>query len=330
MEKRDLAALIRKRLAGRTTPQENEHLEKVWQQAQEDESYLQSLPESEREALQASMYQHVWQAIRKHETQPAPLPAPLPEKIPVPARVLPLRSFPYRAVAASVALLLILGFFAHRLLTQSQWQVAQTDFGKKREIVLPDESVVILNGHSSIRYATHWDSQQPREVWLEGEAYFSVQHTRSHQKFIVHTPDQLKIEVLGTKFNVLNRRGDTKVVLQEGKVQVSDASKNYVMHPGEMISYVAKQARLIPSTINPKPVVSWKDKVRLFHDETLQSIFEELEDSHGIRVEYRNDAIRRELFSGSVPSDSVEQLFEKIEKIYSIKVTQKEGVYVLQ
>jgi transmembrane sensor len=323
MEKRYLTHLIRKLLAGKASPQEKEQLDETWNQSVEDDSYLQSLSDTEREDLRKQMYNQVWQTIRQKEAAKAGSADKKP-------RVISFTRHPYLAVAASLTLLMVVGAVFYLLKYQSRWQTVSTAFGARKEIVLPDQSVVVLNGNSSIRYAKQWDGQQTREIWLEGEAYFSVQHTHNHQKFIVHTPDQLQVEVLGTKFNVSNRRGDTRVVLQEGKVKVSDLSKNYVMKPGEMVQYSIQRPDFVPVAVNPKPVVSWKDAVRLYRDESIESIMNGLQDSHGIRVEFRNNAIRKELFSGSVPADSVEQIFQKIEKLYSIKVTRKEGVYIIQ
>jgi len=309
--------LIRKLLAGKASAQEEKLLDETWNQSLEGESYLQSLSDTERENLRKQMYNQVWQTIRQKEAA---------KKKP---RVLSFARHPYVAVAASITLLMVVGLAFYLLKYQSRWQTVSTAFGTRKEVVLPDHSVVVLNGNSSIRYASHWEDKEIREIWLEGEAYFSVQHTQNHQKFIVHTPGQLQVEVLGTKFNVSNRRGDTRVVLQEGKVKVSDLSKNYVMKPGEMVEYSIKRPDFVPVAVNPKPVVSWKDAVRLYRDESIESIMNGLQDSHGIRVKFRNNAIRKELFSGSVPADSVEQIFHKIEKLYSIKVTRKEGVYII-
>jgi hypothetical protein len=68
---------------------------------------------------------------------------------------------------------------------------------------------------------------------VKGEAFFNVeeisqpsissntlQETPLKVKFIVHT-DNLDVEVVGTQFNVRNRRGDTEVTLNLGKVKLN-------------------------------------------------------------------------------------------------------------
>ncbi|QHT67479.1 FecR family protein [Rhodocytophaga rosea] len=324
MEQRHLVKLIKKWVAGKASPDERIQLEEKWNNALQDESYLQSLPEQEREDLRTTSFQNVWKGIYAQEKnrQPARKPA---KKVPLYAR----RTF--WMAAASLVLLLAIGIPAlYKFYYESAWLTISTPAGKRRQIKLPDQSLVIINGNSSVRFAKEWDQAQIREVWLKGEAYFSVQHTASHQKFIVHTSDGLKVEVLGTKFNVFNRQGDTRIVLQEGKVKVSDPTKDYVMKPGEAVSYSAQMHTITPEIVQVQPIVSWKDKIRLYRDVSIQDIFKELQESHGIRVEYKNQSIKHEVFNGSVPNDSIELLFDKIEKLYAVNVTKLNGVYIIE
>lgn len=83
-----------------------------------------------------------------------------------------------------------------------------TQYGEQRVVELPDHSVVSLNANSTLRFRNDWSQANTlREVWLDGEAFFSVQKQEGAAgpaKFIVHTND-LDVEVLGTRFNVSNR-----------------------------------------------------------------------------------------------------------------------------
>ncbi len=327
MDKQSLAELIRKWKTGQATPDEITRLEAWWQQALQDESYLASLPEGERQALKTGMYQDIWQRIGRREKQEKPTPERPDAGKTVPFK--PVRRVYWR-VAAAVALLIAVGTLLVRLATRDTLHREQTAYGVRKEITLPDRSTVVLNGNSSLAYAPGWAEGQPREVWLEGEAYFSVQHTATHQRFTVHMADQLQVEVLGTKFNVQHRRGVTEVVLQEGKVKVSDQAQVYTMQPGEMVRRSARSPRLTTRRVNPQVATAWKDNLLIFRDATIQSVVEQLGDSHGIRVEFQNQDIKNELFNGSVPADSVALFFTKLEKLYSVEVSREDGVYILK
>ena len=71
--------------------------------------------------------------------------------------------------------------------------------GQKTRIILPDSSVVLLNGNSQIRYNQNFNKDN-RNVKLKGEGYFEVRRNLSKQ-FVVST-SELDIKVFGTSFNV--------------------------------------------------------------------------------------------------------------------------------
>jgi len=310
----NLTELIRKHLRGEATDAEQAHLEGVWNQLSSDDSVLKPLTEAERQALRDRMLAGIWDKIAEREGNVRPL---------VPRRVVPLRW----AAAVAVLLLAALGIYRY---TVTGLITVRTAYGERHEVTLPDGSTVVLNGNSSLRYA-RWNDTEARQVWLEGEAFFSVRHTRNHQKFTVRTPDNLAIEVLGTKFNVHNRRGATEVVLQEGKVNVVDAARHsVVLRPGQAVRHAPAAPRLAPLPADVPRELAWKSDLLLFEDQPLADICADLRDSHGLEVEFRNPALARERFSGSVPAADVTQLFQKIEKIYGVRVTRDGDRYVVE
>jgi transmembrane sensor len=79
----------------------------------------------------------------------------------------------------------------------------QTEYGKLKQVLLPDSSSIVLNANSKIEYDKNWSKGKRREVWLEGEAFFDVRHLNqdttqvsTYDQFVVHTED-LDVEVLG-------------------------------------------------------------------------------------------------------------------------------------
>lgn len=95
-----------------------------------------------------------------------------------------------------------------------------TEMRQVKKILLPDSSLVILNGNSSLRYNHDFLNASKREVFLEGNAYFKVKPSSTLSPFIVHT-NQLKIYVTGTEFNVNARDNHNNVVLTRGKINVT-------------------------------------------------------------------------------------------------------------
>jgi transmembrane sensor len=81
-------------------------------------------------------------------------------------------------------------------------------------IQLEDGTVIRLNQRSSITVNKSFTQHQHREVWLNGEAFFTVQH-QAAQPFVVHAASGVDINVLGTAFNEHTAKGTASVLLTE-------------------------------------------------------------------------------------------------------------------
>ena len=135
-----------------------------------------------------------------------------------------------------------------------------TPYGELRTLYLPDSTKLVLNAHSSVRYAD-WKPGQAREVWLDGEGYFDVRPDKA-SIFRVHTKD-LTVEVLGTTFDIRNRRGKTEVVLETGRIRVrfpAGAHDDLVMTPGDKIIYDSAKMEMAHTVTIPRNYTSWKDR----------------------------------------------------------------------
>lgn len=199
-----------------------------------------------------------------------------------------------------------------------------TAFSETRQLILPDGSEVMLNANSHISYTRNWEDDLPREVWLEGEAFFEVKKTpeRKNPKFLVHVGD-LRVEVLGTSFNVYNRDGRASVVLQEGKVQLSSpesasGSRTLVMAPGDKVDYQDGTYEI--KKVETEQYISWKDHRMVFENMELSEIAVILEDNYGYQPVFRDPEIKALRFTGSYSTEKVGILLKAIEKSFDIQV----------
>lgn len=228
------------------------------------------------------------------------------------------------------------------------WQVNRfithtTGFGQTAAITLPDQSVVKLNGNSSLRYPAAWQDSGAREVWLEGEAFFSVVHTASDQPFLVHTPDQVSVEVLGTEFNVSTRESRKAVVLVSGKVrlnlpqeqaQIGEASQKAVveMKPGEMVQFGKNkvQDQYTKKTVNPKLYSSWTNNLLLLDETPIRQIVLMLQDTYGLTVHVTDDSILDQKVSGSTPTDNVALLLAGMSRSFNLHITRNQDQVTIE
>ncbi|MGD1890618.1 MAG: FecR family protein [Cyclobacteriaceae bacterium] len=227
-------------------------------------------------------------------------------------------------IAASLLVGVLLALVLLRPNSKSEIIIA-TQYGETRELTLPDGTEVLLNANSSIRYSAH---EVPREVWLEGEAYFQVvkqkdAYTEQLEDFKVHTPN-LTVRVLGTRFVVDSRK--EQVVLDEGKVEVQpreDDQTNLSLSPGEMVTLNQQTKQLQLKQVNPYEYIAWKDNQLIFHETPLYEIAQLLQDRYGYQVEFKNQDIRLETFNGTFPADDLEVLFHTLKKSISLEIHEK-------
>ncbi|MBO0939796.1 FecR domain-containing protein [Fibrella sp. HMF5335] len=297
------------------------------------------------EAASPDTLQRMWSIIQQHAEQPgidASAQLAGPQRIHTDDNVVPLtgsrswwRSGGLR-VAAILAGLLVLGGLLWQSMQTEKPVAYHTAFGKTQTVALPDGSVVTLNGNSTLTLSPNWNKDQMRLVTLDGEAFFTVAKHRDQTgqpvKFRVKTPD-LTVEVLGTQFNVSRRHDQTEVVLQEGRVQVTEAQTNAsptLMQPGERLTYSGLNGKLTKTTVDTRLYTSWQTNMLIFRDKPVTEIAQLLADNYGIAIEFKNKDMATARFSGSVPADSVVVFFAKIEKLYGVSVRQEGQRYIIE
>ncbi|MDO1446743.1 FecR domain-containing protein [Rhodocytophaga aerolata] len=282
---------------------------------------LQSIVSKEIPPVEESRLDTLWQRIdssRKQETTYAP-------EIPLqkPAKVLPL----YTKIAAVFLGLLVSSFLMYLWLKPAPMLEYHTAFGKTKKIVLPDHSIVILNSNSTIRYASEWSTRQPREVWIEGEAYFSVIHTQNNQKFQVTTPSKMVVEVLGTQFNVKDRTSGAQVVLKDGKVKLllthTGEEKQVMMAPSEAVTLTKTASGYTKKRVDPNQYLSWTQHKLIFKNTPLAEIKTLLEETYGLTVKIPNESLLEQQISGSVPSDNIESLLFALSESFNYQIIQQ-------
>ena len=199
------------------------------------------------------------------------------------------------AVAVAVAVLLA-------VLTPGQATVQhyQTGFGEQRSIVLPDDSMVVLNTQSSItiEYSPHG-----RHAKLHsGEVLFDIADNPA-RPFTVDA-NNLAIRVLGTTFNVYRQQQQTVVTVVEGEVRVDpnpntiaandkaplpaeheDSNANRPMlpvlnqplqlHAGEQLSVANTGSIAREPQVNLDQAIAWTDRRLVFDNDPLSAVFEQ-------------------------------------------------------
>lgn len=234
-------------------------------------------------------------------------------------------------IPVAAAILLLLAVAGYWMFSGSERVVYETAYGETEHIKLPDGSRLVLNANSTISYLSNWDSRDEREVILDGEAFFSIEHTPDHQRFIVHS-NNVEVEVLGTEFNVNNRRGKSQVVLQSGKVKLnlkpvweqreSDLENVLVMQPGDLVEVSDKDTKITKKIVNPEYYSSWTNDILTFDKMPLSEVFELIQDNYGYNVIVLEEGIEQRLFTAEISSRDLDFIIVFLSKSFNLEITK--------
>ena len=194
-------------------------------------------------------------------------------------------------------------------------------------VQLSDGTKVYLNSDSKLRYPTTF-TQDERQVYLEGEAYFEVKHDKSHP-FIVQSKN-FTIKVLGTSFNVSNYKDDdvSKVVLLEGSVQVNKADKKYELKPNEAIEIKGNSVQI--KQVNAVNAISWKNEKFYFSNERLEVVMMKLARWYDVNLFYTNQTIKDYHFSGFIPKYAdITKAFDILELTTDVQFEIKDRTVII-
>jgi len=266
-------------------------------------------------------------------------------------------SYGFLRIAAIIIVSFGLGFIANYIYSNrsasslAAFQEIAAPLGSRTQVLLPDRSIVMLNAGSKIRYYSNFGVKN-REVWLEGEGYFTV--SKNKEKSFVVRAGSLAIKALGTQFNVkaYPMEGVIETALVEGKVKIEqihtdkrdlkkianigflnpkerliykeDNIEKLIKEPlGEDTPYDAliREADLDVShsanisfekNVDLRPFISWKGKRWIIKGEELGTLAIKLERKYDIKINFENERLRHFRFSGTLEDESIEQVFKAV------------------
>ncbi len=230
-------------------------------------------------------------------------------------------------VAASLTILISAGFYFLRDVFVYETFIAEN--GMVKPVILPDGSKVTLNANSSIRVPRDFMGNENREVWIRGEAFFEVTRKTDLMKFVVHT-DNFDVEVLGTKFNINNRRGKTEVMLAEGKVKLLARDRQpLIMKPGERVTLSKKQAHFEKKVVRAERYEAWRNNKLVFENTPLAEVADIINDYYGVKIIITDALLSRKQFTGTLPNNDLDVILAALKTAYKIDIKRDKEQIIL-
>ena len=178
----------------------------------------------------------------------------------------------YLMVAASIIVLMGIGFFAYKLMIPADSQPIQ--FAAELETksdTLPDGSDVFMNKRTALTY-TYDKKEKSHRVNLQGEAYFNIRHEK--EKTFIIDASGVYVKDIGTAFNVKAYPDSStiEVYVEEGSVMFYTDSDSGVYLEAKGKGIFNKTTKTFNVEKAEDNVLAYKTKNFIFNDTDLQSI----------------------------------------------------------
>jgi hypothetical protein len=288
MDKKYLSQLLARYMKGEASAEEIRFVETYYKLFESTPGLLDTLSEEEKSLLQKNIKADLFKTLSLNENTDQ-------------AVIIPLYKRYKKLIAAAGIIIILIGSFLiyTTRLKYKQNELALNNPGstisvlaaldtthlQNRVISLPDGSSVVLSAGSRLHYSSDFNTAKNREVFLEGEAFFDVQHNPA-KPFIVHT-GKLETRVLGTAFNIRAVKGEKNitVTVKRGKVRVSDEQKIIGdITPAQQIIYDEENVTAQQQAVADESYMKWKDSELFIDNLTLSEAAKILEDKYHVTI----------------------------------------------
>jgi transmembrane sensor len=207
----------------------------------------------------------------------------------------------------------------------------QTEIGALQAVSLTDGSKVTLDTNTRI----HVDvTQTERRVDLEqGEAYFEVAKDLA-RPFVVIAGDK-RIVAVGTQFSVRNERGEVRVIVTEGSVQVERGTGDTTRHMMQLQAGSIARAGPDAVLVEEQPIseleqlLSWRTGHLSFDDSPLADAVAEFNRYNTRKIVILDPAVAAIRIGGNFRATNIDAFVRLIASDFPITVTPQGQEIVL-
>lgn len=219
---------------------------------------------------------------------------------------------------------------------ESSYNTLLVPYGKRAFLTLQDGTEIWVNSGSKLVYPSRF-TEKAREVYLEGQAYFSVRH-RNEIPFYVHTKN-IKVEVLGTEFDVsaYNDDSQTYAVLAKGSIELTTNKKSFLgsskrkMVPGTRASYDPANKVLNVIEVDIEEYTSWKSGYLILKEAPLNDILKRLSRYYNVELLLGDKQLGSVKFKGHLDlRNTLPEIIDIIAASNSLNYHQTERRFILE
>lgn len=198
--------------------------------------------------------------------------------------------------------------------------------GSTYRVTLCDGTRIFLNSESELEYPIGFTNA--RNVKLKGEAYFEVTHNKN-APFIVNCGNNIRVRVLGTKFNVsAYAQRNVAVTLVSGRVAISSPLDKVILKPSEQVEIV--KSRMTKQQVNTDLYVSWVTGTYEFSNVPMRDIMTQLSLWYDVKIKFASPELSNITFTGALMKhESLGYALNLIKEISNLNFKDDNGSIVV-
>lgn len=224
---------------------------------------------------------------------------------------------------------------------ETEQKIVTTESNEEKTLILPDSSKIVLHHNSRVSYTTPF--RDIREINLDGEAYFEVEHDKE-KPFIVFL-DSSYVKVLGTTFVVSEYSGTegVEVAVKSGKVELgtqnaagdnvlidSLTSDDAIQIPVDKVGKTNRNAKpAITENVDSEELFDWVEGKMIFRNTPLKKVLADLENRYAVRFVVRDKELLDRHFTSSFDDESLQQVLTVLEISLNVSTNRvKDTIYL--
>lgn len=189
-----------------------------------------------------------------------------------------------------------------------------TSKGQRTNLKLSDGSQVMLNSESKLKIPDNY-ARESRTIYLEGEAFFEVDHDEKNP-FVVITP-QGYVKDLGTQFNVMTYNSNKiEVAVKEGlasmgEVEANSPQKELVELTPNKLGVLKNDEGLVVSDIEDMNVFTgWTEGKLVFKEMPFPEVVRRLERWYDIECVIEDSELTERTLSATYDNMPLNEVLE--------------------
>lgn len=235
------------------------------------------------------------------------------------------------AAVIMLPILLCSTFYLYReniAFTTDKTTISTTD-NERATIILPDGSKVTLNEKTTLAYNSKSFNRSKRQIELEGEGFFEVAKDTEHPFTI--DADELKVQVLGTKFNLKACKKNliSELTLEEGSVlftaMKTGKSATLAPHQKAMLDKSTGSITVTEVENAVNDATAWKRKELVFRNIPLYQVLKSIEKHYGVICNVCPHLNINDRFTGTIPGNNINDVLQILETSYHCRATLKDN-----